>query len=235
MRYAVYSNKGKVRIDNEDNYLIKEKSVPLFAVADGMGGHQAGEIASQIAVQSLEKYDFDYENILDEIKSSINRANDLIYEQGQKELEFEGMGTTLSMGIIYNMQLFIGHVGDSRIYLHRDKQLKQLTTDHSLVNELVENNQITCQEAFDHPQKNIITQALGTSEKLKIDSKVVELKNGDLILFSTDGLHDMLRLNEIEDILNSNENIEELVKLLGEQALNKGGSDNITLIIVELK
>lgn len=235
LRYAVYSNKGKVRIDNEDSYLIKEKPLPLFAVADGMGGHQAGEIASKIAVQSLGEYDFGNENIPEEIVSSINKANNLIYEQGKKELEFEGMGTTLSMGIIYKMQLFIGHVGDSRIYLYRNNELEQLTTDDSLVNELVESRQISSHEAFNHPQKNVITQALGTSEELKIQSKEIDLKIGDRILFSTDGLHDMLRFNEIEELLNSNKKIDELVNQLGEQALKKGGNDNITLIIVEVE
>lgn len=233
--YTVYSDKGKVRIDNEDSYFVTEEPYPIFAVADGMGGHQAGEIASQLAVETLKNYKFNYENILDEINSFINEANRLIYYQGQREIEFEGMGTTLSMAIIYNMRLFIGHVGDSRIYLLRDGELKQLTTDHSLVNELLKSKQITCQEAFDHPQKNIITQALGTSMDLKIENEEIELMDGDRILFCTDGLHDMLRFNEINDLLVSEKDINKLTSLLGEKALDKGGNDNITLIIVEIK
>lgn len=234
LQFAVYSNKGKVRIDNEDSYLIKEKPHPIFAVADGMGGHQAGEIASQLAVKTLENYDFNFNDIIEEINSFINEANKLIYKKGNKEIEFEGMGTTLSMGIFYNKELYIGHVGDSRIYLYRDKQLRQLTTDHSLVNELLQNNEITCQEAFNHPQKNIITQALGTNIDLKIENVRINIKQGDKILFCTDGLHDMLRFNEIQSLLVSNNNIYELTPLLGEQALNKGGNDNITLIIAEI-
>lgn len=234
LQYAVYSNKGKIRLDNEDSYLIKKNPHTIIAVADGMGGHQAGEIASQLAVNSLANYKFKFDDISNEIISFITEINNKILNQGKKELEYEGMGTTLSMGIIYNKKLYIGHVGDSRIYLFRDNQLKQLTTDHSLVNELLKNNQITCQEAFNHPQKNIITQALGTSVDLMIESKEIDLIQGDKLIFSTDGLHDMLRFNEIEGFINANEDINKLSSLLGEEAMNKGGNDNITLIIVEI-
>ncbi len=234
LQYAVYSNKGKVRLDNEDSYLIKENPYPIFAVADGMGGHQAGEIASQLAVKSLDAYSFNFDDIAKEIISFITETNTKILNQGKKDSEFEGMGTTLSMGVIYDQQLYIGHVGDSRIYLFRDSQLKQLTTDHSLVNELLESNQITYQEAFNHPQKNIITQALGTSLMLKIENKKIDLIQGDKLIFCTDGLHDMISFNEIEGLFDSNGDINKLSSLLGEQAMNKGGNDNITLIIVEI-
>jgi len=234
LQYAVYSNKGKVRLDNEDSYLIKENPHTIIAVADGMGGHQAGEIASQLAVNSLENHNFKYDDLTKEIISFITETNNKILSKGKTELEFEGMGTTLSMGIIYDKKLYIGHVGDSRIYLFRDNQLKQLTTDHSLVNELLKNNQITCQEAFNHPQKNIITQALGTSMDLMIENEEIDLVQGDKLIFSTDGLHDMLRFNEIEGLLNANKDINKLSSLLGEEAMNKGGNDNITLIIVEI-
>lgn len=234
LQYVVYTNKGNIRIDNEDSYLVKEKPYPLFAVADGMGGHQAGEIASQMAVKCLDSTDFDYQDILSNIKMAINKANLEIYKKGKSGIMYKEMGTTLSMGILFNMELFIGHVGDSRIYIFRNKELKQLTRDHSLVNELLENKQITCQEAFDHPQKNIITQALGTSSELKIETKKIKVYNNDILLFSTDGLHDMLRYNEIKDLFFSNNNIENISSLLGKRALELGGKDNITFIIVKI-
>ena len=158
LEYVVYTNRGKVRQDNEDSYLVKEAPLPVFAVADGMGGHQAGEVASRLAVDLLDSYDFDAENLLPDIEKAIREANEEILKMGTSNLSYRGMGTTLSMGILFDDKLFIGHVGDSRIYLFR-KELRQLTTDHSLVNELLENKQITSQEAFNHPQRNIITQA----------------------------------------------------------------------------
>lgn len=156
MEYVVYTNKGKVRPENEDSYLIKETPYPLFAVADGMGGHQAGEVASQLAVKFLESAEFDYQDILESIRLTIEGANREIYNKGMLDSSYTGMGTTLSMGIIYENRLYIGHVGDSRIYLIRDNELIQLTTDHSLVNELIVNKQITRQEAFNHPRKILL-------------------------------------------------------------------------------
>lgn len=234
MEYVVYTNKGNVRPDNEDSYLIKEAPYPLFAVADGMGGHQAGEVASQLAVNYLDSAVFDYQDILESIRLNIEEANREIFNKGQTVPSNKGMGTTLSMGILYKNKLYIGHVGDSRIYLFRDNDLKQLTTDHSLVNELIENKQITSQEAFNHPQKNIITQALGTSDQLKVEIKEVGLVNEDILLFSTDGLHDMLRSDEINNLCEQNRDLEKISSLLGNEALKKGGNDNITFIIIKI-
>ncbi|MFW6022485.1 MAG: Stp1/IreP family PP2C-type Ser/Thr phosphatase [Halanaerobiaceae bacterium] len=233
IQYSIYTNKGNVRLDNEDSYLVIDTPHPLYMVADGMGGHRAGDIASKMAVNYIEDYQFNYENLPTDINRVINKANKVIYEQGKDKKEYQGMGTTLSMGIIYNNYLYIGHVGDSRIYLFRDGDLKQLTTDHSLVNELIQNNEITSQEAFNHPQKNIITQALGSDEELKVETKKFGLKPGDRLLFCTDGLHDMLRNNEIKDILLSESNTNKVASLLGNTAMDNGGNDNITLIIVD--
>ncbi len=238
MDYAVYTNKGKIRKDNEDNYLIKIKPYPLIAVADGMGGHQAGEVASKLAVDYLNQHHLSFfDNIPDELNQVIKLVNEHIVHEGMKNEDYRGMGTTLSMGIIYQNQLFIGHVGDSRIYLYRDNTLNQLTTDHSLVNKLLEQKQITSNEAYNHPQKHIITQALGLDVELKVETKTLELIPGDLLLFCTDGLSDMIKSPELEELINNYYNIndeinvEELSNLLGEKAMDKGGSDNITLII----
>jgi len=236
--YAIYTDRGKIRNKNEDSYLLKKEPYPLIAVADGMGGHQAGEIASKLAVNSLADYNFNYkENILKEIEEAIKQINQHIVEEGSKNKKYREMGTTLSMGIIYKQRLYLGHIGDSRIYLLRDDTLNQLTTDHSLVHELLEKKEISCNEAFDHPQKHIITQALGLEIELKIETKKIKLKEKDLLLFCTDGLTDMIRTRDIENIINSyiiNNNpfnLEELSNILGEKAISKGGNDNITIIV----
>lgn len=233
--YSVYTNKGKVRSDNEDSYLVMMEPYPLIAVADGMGGHQAGEVASKLAVKFLEKYKFNYnDQLTNKVKLAITEANKLIYIKGENNVDYQGMGTTLSMGIIYNMTLYYGHVGDSRIYLYRNNNFQQLSKDHSLVNELLEKNKISSSEVFDHPQKNVITQALGTSLDLNIETGKINLKKDDRLLFCTDGLHDMLRFNEIKEMFNTFSDIDKLSDELGQQAMNKGGNDNITLIILQV-
>ncbi|MTI61033.1 MAG: Stp1/IreP family PP2C-type Ser/Thr phosphatase [Firmicutes bacterium] len=235
MQYKIYTNIGKVRNDNEDSYLLKMEPYPLIAVADGMGGHSAGEIASKLAVDFINEYNFVFQNnLLKEIEDSINAANMNIHKLGNQQQEYRDMGTTLSMGIIYQNSLYIGHVGDSRIYLFRDNTGKQLTTDHSLVNQLLENNQITYKEAFNHPQRHIITQALGTSSNLKVETKKVSLQNNDILLFCTDGLSDMVKFNIIEELYQSHSNLKELSNNLGEKALENGGNDNITFILFQV-
>lgn len=235
MEFSVYSNKGKVRTDNEDSYLVKNDDYPLFAVADGMGGHQAGEVASKMAVNVLENYQINYDNdLLAELQTAFNKANNQIFNKGKENPNYAGMGTTLTAAIIANNFLNIAHIGDSRLYLLRDNELEQITTDHSLVNELLKQKQISCQEAFNHPQKNIITQALGVVNELEIETKKIELLIGDRLLFSTDGLHDMLRFDEIKELLSRDKSLQSLSLSMGDQAMNKGGNDNITLIIVDI-
>ncbi len=234
MNFSAYTNRGNSRDNNEDSYLLEKKNgfISLIAVADGMGGHRAGEIASQIVVEYIKKFEFNFDSkLLTEIKRLINEANNKIIESGSRDIELKNMGTTLSLGIIEKLNLYIGHVGDSRIYLYRDGELKQLTSDHSLVNELLVENKIEPDEAFNHPQKHILTQALGVDEDLRIETRCVTLTEGDHLLFCTDGLTDMVRASEIKKIIKSNYgNVEKLSKSLGNKALNNGGNDNITLI-----
>ena len=234
MQFKAYTDKGYIRERNEDNHLLKLDPYPVVVVADGMGGHRAGKIASKIAVESIDNYDFNFdytENILDEIKEAVILANNQIIEKGRKNPSQQGMGTTISLAIVYNKKLFIGHVGDSRIYLYRNKQLERITTDDSLVNELIKKGKISPEDAFDHPQKHILTQALGLDEHINIEVDEISLKQGDILLFCTDGLTDMLREEEISKIVNSyNSDIEILAKKLGDKALENGGNDNVTLI-----
>lgn len=234
MDFSVYTNKGKSRENNEDSYLLEfdEESISLIAVADGMGGHRAGEIASEIIVDYIKEFEFDFKNeIVTEIKRLINEANQEVIKASSNNIKFKDMGTTLSLGVIKNLNLYIGHIGDSRIYLYRSGELKQLTSDHSLVNKLLAENSIEVEEAFNHPQKHILTQALGIDKELEIETRCVVLKKDDLLLFCTDGLTDMVRSEEIKKIVQSNyDDIEKLSVCLGNKALDNGGNDNITLI-----
>ncbi len=236
MRFEVYTDKGKVRENNEDSFLANLDPFPIFAVADGMGGHRAGEVASKIAIDYIRDYDFyNKKDLLMEIESLITEINSEIYIKGKKHQDYSGMGTTLSLGLINNLELYIGHIGDSRIYLFRNGQLEQITTDHSLVNKLLQKEQITRDEAFNHPQRHILTQSLGTDIDVKVEVRKVPLVSGDILLFCTDGLSDMIRFQELEKIILENNDLAELSTRLGEKAMKNGGSDNITLIVSEVK
>lgn len=241
MNSSIYYNKGKTREKNEDDYLLStDNDLKIIAVADGMGGHKAGEVASRIVIESIEDYNFseNAENLFDEINNVINQASKRLIEMGSNNKEFHNMGTTLSLGIIYDNLLYIGHVGDSRIYLFRNNKLNLLTTDHSLVNKLLKGKKIDKEQAFKHPQKHILTQALGLNKELKIENKEIEVKPGDLLLFCSDGLSDMVKDEEIKRILaasnDMNKDIDRLSRTLGEKALTNGGNDNITLLLIKL-
>ena len=233
MTFSVYTNKGTKRKTNEDSYLIKEGECSVvITVADGMGGHRAGDIASKLAVEYIDEYNFDFSGDLKEdLKEAIIGANDYIIKQGEKNEEYRGMGTTLSIGVIYKNMLYIGHIGDSRIYLYHNRELQQLTSDHSLVNSLLEKGRISKNEAEDHPRKHILTQALGIEEDLEIEINDLPLTQGDHLLFCTDGLTDMLNFEEIREIMEENQGEVDLIsRLLGERAMESGGNDNITLV-----
>lgn len=226
------SDCGKVREKNEDDYLIAGDFPELFAVADGMGGHQAGEVASAVAIALIEEYDFDFQaDLTRQLKELIDYINQEIIARGNKNPEYRGMGTTLTLGIKTEEKICYGHVGDSRFYLFRDGKLRKVTRDHSLVEKMVEEGKITPEEAFQHPRSNVLTQALGLEQKLEIDSDCFEISEGDLVLLCTDGLTDMLRESEIEKlILSEYPDPEKITERLTAEALASGGSDNITIV-----
>ena len=231
MEFKSFSSKGNVRQNNEDNYLVRKEPCPVIVVADGMGGHKAGDVASQMAVDLIKEYDFDLnEDILKELEKLINIINDKIIKKGEDNIKYKGMGTTLSLALIYNHKIYIGHIGDSRIYLFRNDKLKKITTDDSLVNELIKNGRLKPSEAFDHPKKHILTQALGIDKNIHIETNKLDLENNDLLLFCTDGLTDMIREEKIEEIISGHVKLDTITKKLGKKALENGGSDNITLV-----
>jgi len=243
MKFCVKTDIGQKREQNEDNYsIIADKpGIPVsFIIADGMGGHNAGEIASKLAVDFVSDYitsnpdEFTNESdIFDKISALLNKANLFIIENAKKNKNNSGMGTTLIVAVLLNKKLFIGHVGDSRAYLIRDEKLTQITTDHSYIEELLKSGSITKEEAENHPQKNIITRALGSFEPIEADTYLVELQNKDSFLFCTDGLTNMLNDQEIEKITVDSNDSEEVCNKLIEASIANGGEDNITVIIIK--
>jgi serine/threonine protein phosphatase PrpC len=225
------SDIGKVRENNEDMYLI---SPPLYAVADGMGGHLGGEIASQKAISHIVKMKDSCGDISkDFMIESINQANKEIWEKGQTR-NLMGMGTTLTMALIKPPRCTIAHVGDSRCYLLKKDHLLQLTVDHSVVGELMRTGSLSENEAMTHPHRNILTRALGTDMSLSVDVYEYNVDPGDRLLLCTDGLYSMVQEKEIKEILLKNKRAASAVNLLIKKANEQGGADNITAIVVDI-
>jgi serine/threonine protein phosphatase PrpC len=228
------SEVGHVRKDNEDNYLVSTRR-GLFVVADGMGGHAGGEVASGIVKRVLDEeieaplVDIDGEQVL---LKALLKANSLILEQGQDGVYF-GMGTTVTAALFQEQKLFIAHIGDSRAYLFREGDLHLLTQDHSLVNELVQKGELTPEEAENHPRRNILTRALGISESPQIDVLHFPVQKGDLLLLCTDGLYNQVHEEELADLLAGKGLLRVKVEKMVNLALQRGGNDNITAVLVQ--
>lgn len=231
----VMSDIGLVRATNEDSYICEPPH--LFVVADGMGGHVAGEIASKLAVTTISRYIEENDGKLEQeelLKQAIIQANTSIYQLSLSKEEFTGMGTTVTAIYMDKNTAYWGHVGDSRIYLLRKEEFRQITDDHSLVWELVQSGNITKEDAKIHPKRNMLTRAVGTSCLIKIDTGVTELEPGDIILMCTDGLTNMVGEQDIYNLLkNPQDNLESMVNQLIVNAKNAGGSDNITTILLK--
>lgn len=243
MKFAAKCDRGMVREKNEDSYNIISgyKDVPTtFIIADGMGGHNSGEIASKTAVDFISKsvLEFPEKKIANGdiplfIKQIIEDANREVINVSKERIENYGMGTTVIVASVWDDNLYIGHVGDSRLYLIRDGKMERITTDHSYIEELVQNGTLTREEAENHPQKNIITRALGCFDEIVVDTYVCEIRKGDYFVLCTDGLTNMLSENEIKDIVLSADNPETACDALVRKANENGGEDNITVIVIE--
>ncbi|WP_425061033.1 Protein phosphatase PrpC [Sporomusa carbonis] len=230
------SDIGMVRKTNEDSYIFLPPH--LFVVADGMGGHVAGEIASNLGANTILEYIKHYSqqsNWEQVLKEAIIHANKIIYQMAQCKSECLGMGTTITAIYIDGPEVHWGHVGDSRLYLIRDNKLHQVTSDHSLVWELVQSGSITFAEAQGHPHRNILTRAVGTSETICVDSGSLAWQVGDSLLLCTDGLTNMLTEEDILTICLKPESPQTIVTQLINQANAAGGYDNITAIIVQYR
>jgi serine/threonine protein phosphatase PrpC len=220
---------GRQRHANEDSYFAR---APLFAVADGMGGAQAGEVASRIAAGAFEKRgqvsaEEPAEGQLEQIAQAANRE---IHQLAQEDSSRAGMGTTLTAALVRGDEVSLGHVGDSRAYVLRDGQLKRLTKDHSLVEELRRQGRLTEEQAEEHPQRSIITRALGPEPNVNVDTMTFPAKDGDVYLLCSDGLTTMVSDDEIQQILSEARSLRSAVSKLVEAANRGGGRDNITAV-----
>jgi PPM family protein phosphatase len=221
---------GRVRDGNEDDFIDQSNRLGLVAVADGMGGHRAGEVASATALEALRAAVASGQPLRDAIEG----ANDAVLEKSVSDQELAGMGTTLTAGMLgSDGYLVVGHVGDSRAYLVRDGELTQITHDHSLVEEMVRGGELTREQAEVHPRRSIITRALGIDPEVEVDEYPIELRPGDRILFCSDGLTTMLRPDEMASILSREHDPKRAAQLLVDAANAAGGEDNITAVIVE--
>lgn len=227
---AFRTDVGKVRANNQDAPIVSEK-LRLYGVADGMGGHKGGEVASTSARDDLLRELEGKTPSVAALSGAIEEVNRQIYRQQEHDDALTGMGTTLSVLWMSDNFVYIGHVGDSRVYLLRDGEFKQMTLDHSLVEQLVREGVLTEEEAQNHPMRNIITRAIGTDESVEVDVVVEERRKGDLWLACSDGLHGLVDDRQMRDALRQYAP-EKAADVLLKAALDAGGRDNVTLVIV---
>jgi serine/threonine protein phosphatase PrpC len=223
---------GLQRRENEDSVLA---SPPVFVVADGMGGAQAGEVASRIAVEAFAEGLPEEGSPEERLAAVALTANRRIYEISRSESERAGMGTTLTAAYVGETDLAIAHVGDSRAYLFRDGELTRLTQDHSLMAELIRRGKLTEEEAADHPQRSIITRALGPEPEVTVDTWTYPVRAGDVILLCSDGLTSMVSEAQVAEILRTSSELERAAQALIDEANRAGGRDNITVILFRLE
>lgn len=227
--YAANSNVGCVREHNEDSFIAHS---PLFVVADGMGGHEAGEVASEIAVNAISKHAPKVPDA-NQLSFAVQEANREILNASAKGIGKPGMGTTVTAAVVFKQQLLIAQVGDSRAYLLHNGRLQRLTRDHSLVADLVAQGSITEEEARVHPQRSVITRALGSEPNVEPDIYILQLEKDDRILLCSDGLSSMIYDTKIEAILKDYKDVNTCCDELINAALKAGGLDNITAIVID--
>lgn len=229
MKVFAMTDIGRVRPINEDAYYLPAAGERFCAVADGMGGHNAGEVASAMAVEEFSRQMRDVENITGEaMRAAVARANDAVFLRASQNAEMSGMGTTFSALAMQSDTAYLAHVGDSRIYLIRRGTIIQLTQDHTLVEEMVLQGLITVREARVHPKRNIITRALGTEQKVEIDIMQLALREDDVFFLCSDGLTNYVEEKQILYAAMSADDWQEKLRRLVGIALENGGQDNIT-------
>jgi PPM family protein phosphatase len=222
---------GRQRTANEDSLAVRP---PLFAVADGMGGAKAGEVASAVAVEAVERARESGEPAEAQLAGIVRDANRRIYDLAVADESRRGMGTTLTLAKVHGDEVSLAHVGDSRAYRMRDGELSQLTRDHSLVAELERSGQITPEAAEHHPQRSIITRALGPEPDVEVDTYTLAGREGDVFLICSDGLTSMISDDEVTSILRSAQSLDGAAEALVRAANQSGGKDNITVILFRL-
>jgi serine/threonine protein phosphatase PrpC len=230
-RVGAVTDPGRTRRHNEDAYVIEP---PLFAIADGMGGAQAGEVASRLATAALKEAGANGGGER-RIADLIQEANRRVYDRSSSDPNTSGMGTTITVALVEDDRVSFGHVGDSRAYLIRKARMEQLTEDHSLVNELLKTGKLSREEAETHPQRSVITRALGTDPDVDVDTFSVQAETGDLFLLCSDGLTDMVPEDSILEVVERHrEDIDGALRALVKAANRGGGQDNITVVAFEI-
>jgi serine/threonine protein phosphatase PrpC len=224
---------GRKRRRNEDSFVIDP---PLFAVADGMGGAQAGEVASRLAAAAFREF-HEADDLAPEerVATIIQEANRRIYERAKSDAQASGMGTTITAALVAPEGVAVGHVGDSRAYRLRHQRLEQLTEDHSLVADLVRSGRLTPDEADSHPQRSVITRALGTDPEVDVDSFTADAEAGDVFLLCSDGLTTMVDEEQIAETIARSSSLEQATKALVKAANRAGGEDNVTVVLFRLE
>ncbi len=225
---AAATDIGHVRELNEDSFLVHD---PLFAIADGMGGHRGGEVASNLAVETLQKL---FDHGAADLPALLQEANRAVFEKSLRDRRVAGMGTTLTAVLLEGGRLRLGHVGDSRAYLIRDGELRLLTEDHTLVHEMVARGEITEAEAEVHPHRAILTRALGVDMSVEVDEGELVVRPGDRILLCTDGLTGMIGEPRIREVLTASTDPEAAARALVGAAVDAGGVDNVTVVVLDL-
>ncbi|MTV25168.1 Stp1/IreP family PP2C-type Ser/Thr phosphatase [Nitriliruptoraceae bacterium ZYF776] len=233
IRAGGLTDKGRVREANEDAFLVGDS---VFAVADGMGGHLAGEVASATALEPVRALDGrvfpESSDAIEALRAAVVEANTTVSQMAEDEPSQRGMGTTLTVALVEGRRLHVGHVGDSRAYLLRGASFDQLTDDHTLVQHLIDEGQITREEAATHPQRSIITRAIGVSRDIDVDSLSIELEQGDQLLLCSDGLTGVVDDATIATELDAGRDLDTTLQRLVDLALEGGGPDNITAILL---
>lgn len=240
MQIALHSNVGKQRKSNQDyaDYFKSDYNQYLFVLCDGVGGHQAGDIASELTTKYLGKefQSIDKQLTAEEasqwIGEAIHKVNNFIYEESLKDRQLDGMGTTLVLALVIEELVLIAHVGDSRAYIFEQGQLIQKTEDHSLVNELIRSGEITKEEGDYHPQRNVVTQSIGVTPDVGYELSEIRTHSIDGLMLCSDGLTNMVSHEVLMNYFNSQANVEDLAVTLINAANEAGGRDNITIIIV---
>ena len=240
MQYGAVTDVGKVRKINEDNYYVCDDApFPYAIVADGMGGHEAGEVASMMVVDIIRDYlkknlsrELDYVEAGEVVRQAFISANSIIFEYAKNHYKVMGMGTTTTLVMICHGKTVTAHVGDSRAYMCGEKGIVQLTKDHSYVQELVARGEITPEMAKRHPKKNFITRAMGAEETVKVDMYIRDY-GGEKIVLCSDGLTNFVEDEEILQSLNGGGNLQEAAQRLVDLANERGGGDNITIAVLE--
>lgn len=224
---------GRVRKENQDSYYISP-TYQYSIIADGMGGHNGGEVASQMAISLLRAYidkqsPKNQQQVIKMLKSGFVEVNGIIFGMSMEDDALQGMGTTLIACYLIDQSAVIAHVGDSRLYHISDQKIEQVTKDHSIVEQLVDQGSITPEQAKTHPQKNMITRAIGTDAEVEADVYIISVKEHDIMLLCTDGLTNLVTADEIYALVKTSDDPQQLVDL----ANTRGGSDNITVIIMK--